>query len=110
LEETAMRAFLAAVLIAGAALPAVAQISGSPNTNTVAGAARACQALEQKTAQDGAGAQFRRLDQLPPGLLEHAVLRTIAGCPVREVRYQGRTYYLQPSIPRMEPLGPPPAK
>jgi hypothetical protein len=103
-----MRAFMAALVIAGAALPAAAQTQ-TPNAATVAQATAACKALEQKTAHEGA-VQFRRLDQLPPGVLEHAVLRTVAGCPVREVRYRGQTYYVSPSIPKFQTLTPDPAK
>jgi hypothetical protein len=47
------------------------------------------------------GVPFRKLNELPPGLLEHAVWRRVAGCPVREVVYRGQTYYVGPSIPRI---------
>ncbi len=38
--------------------------------------------------------RFKRLGDLPSGVLEHAVLRAIDGCPVREVLYQGRAVWV----------------
>ena len=68
-----------------------------------------CQTLAQKTA-DRFGARFKRLDQLPWGLVEHAVLRSVGGCPVREVVYQGQTYWIQPQpvvgLERVAPVSP----
>lgn len=49
---------------------------------------------------------FRRLDQLPWGVMEHAVWRTVDGCPVREIVYQGQTYYLASGNLRVERLDP----
>ena len=66
-----------------------------------AAATAACQRLTQLTvARDGT--PFRKLNELPPGLVEHAVLRTVDGCPVREVHYDNQTYYLYPAIGRLE--------
>jgi hypothetical protein len=66
-----------------------------------------CLGLTQKTA-DARGAKFKRLDQLPWGLVEHAVLRSVGGCPVREVVYQGQVYWVEPASPgrfdRVQPL------
>ena len=49
---------------------------------------------------------FRRLDQLPKGVLEHAVWRTVSGCPVREIVFDGRTYYVTSANPLIERLDP----
>ena len=43
-----------------------------------------------------------KLTELPPGLLEHAVWRTVAGCPVREVVYKGHAYYMCSSVPKLD--------
>ncbi len=68
------------------------------------GAAAACKTLETKTAQVGS-VPLKRLGDLPPGLLEHAVLREVAGCPVREVVYAGQIYYV-PSVVESKTLSP----
>ena len=34
--------------------------------------------------------------------MEHAVLRTIAGCPVGEIVYKGQTYYVHGSNSQLE--------
>jgi hypothetical protein len=41
------------------------------------------------------GLPLTKLNELPPGLVEHAVLRTVNGCPVREVVFAGQTYYIE---------------
>ena len=104
-----MRAFLSALSIAAGAVVAHAALSPTIAATTRPGLlplpAAACAALlSQTVAPDGA--PLRRLDQLPSGLVEHAVLRSVNGCPVREVRYQGRTFYVGPSIPEMKPATP----
>ncbi len=38
--------------------------------------------------------QTKKLGELPPGVEEHAVVRMINGCPVREIVTAGGTYYL----------------
>jgi hypothetical protein len=43
------------------------------------------------------GSALKKLGDLPPGLLEHAVVRIVNGCPVREIVYAGQTYYLDAS-------------
>jgi hypothetical protein len=53
--------------------------------------------LTQTAAPDGT--PFRRLDQLPPEVQEHAVWRTVGGCPVREVVWEGQTYYVGATNP-----------
>ncbi len=66
-----------------------------------------CRTLTQKTA-DSMGAKFKRLDELPWGLIEHAVLRSVGGCPVREVVYQGQTFWVeapQGQLDRANPMG-----
>lgn len=55
----------------------------------------------QATAPDGVK-MFRRLDQLPRGVMEHAVWRTVAGCPVREIVFDGETYYVTSADPKLE--------
>jgi hypothetical protein len=99
---------MTSVLIAGPAVAAVddglvRHPAASPDQ---ASPALACAALQHKVADLGL-AQFKRLDQLPAALLEHAVLRTVEGCPVREVIVQGQVYYTQPSVPERQPVGPP---
>jgi hypothetical protein len=56
--------------------------------------------LTQTAAPDGT--PFRRLDQLPPKIEEHAVWRTVGGCPVREVVWEGQTYYVGSSNPVLD--------
>jgi hypothetical protein len=56
--------------------------------------------LTQTAAPDGT--PFRRLDQLPAKIEEHAVWRTVGGCPVREVVWQGQTYYVGSSNPVLD--------
>jgi hypothetical protein len=57
--------------------------------------------MTQKTVAPD-GVPFFKLNELPPGIAEHAVWRTVAGCPVREIVYRGQPYYIGPSIPRLE--------
>ena len=52
------------------------------------------------------GAPITKLGDLPPALEEHAVLRTIHGCPVREIVSGGRTYYLDAPTGGLERLNP----
>jgi hypothetical protein len=56
--------------------------------------------LTQTAAPDGT--PFRRLDQLPPAVEEHAVWRTVGGCPVREVVWDGQVYYVGSSNPVLD--------
>jgi hypothetical protein len=65
-----------------------------------------CAKLDTQTVAPDGVPMFRRLDRLPWGVLEHAVWRTVAGCPVREIVYDGRTYYLASANPRIERLDP----
>jgi hypothetical protein len=52
------------------------------------------------------GSTIKKLGDLPPGLEEHAVLRMVNGCPVREIVYAGQTYYLDASPGALERLDP----
>jgi hypothetical protein len=55
--------------------------------------APACAKLETQTVAPD-GVPFRKLNELPQAAVEHAVWRTVSGCPVREVKWQGQTYYV----------------
>ena len=102
-----MRAILTALTLTALAAPALAAVDTLPRTSgsiLQPGPLKSCQALAEKTAQGGHGPMLKRLDQLPPSLAEHAVLRTIQGCPVREVVYEGRTVWIQPSAPTIQTL------
>jgi hypothetical protein len=66
---------------------------------------QACAKLAEKTVAPD-GVPLKKLGELPPGLLEHAVLRTVNGCPVREIVFAGQTYYLQGSSPQIERVDP----
>jgi hypothetical protein len=67
--------------------------------------ARDCSQFAVKTAWSNGG-KATKLADLPPGLLEHAVLRSIHGCPVREIMYAGGTYYLGVPDTGVEPVSP----
>ena len=94
-----MKAFLFAVLLSSAAISARAEsILDKIGPGSAAGReAQACNALQIQTSGP-AKAPFKRLGDLPPGFLQHAVLRTVEGCPVLEVVMHGQIYYA-PSIP-----------
>ena len=53
-----------------------------------------------------AGAPVRKLGDLPPGLEEHAVVRLVNGCPVREIVSGGRTYYLDMPVATLDRIDP----
>jgi hypothetical protein len=53
--------------------------------------------LTQTVAPDGT--RIKKLNELPPAIEEHAVWRKVSGCPVREVVWEGQTYYLGSSDP-----------
>lgn len=65
-----------------------------------------CAKLDAQTVAPDGVRMFRRLDQLPKGVLEHAVWRTVAGCPVREIVFDGQTYYVTSANPQLERLDP----
>lgn len=105
-----MRALLFAVLassLAGGAM-ADAPTDFKVYTNRTLGPdpTAACAKLTTQTAAPDGVRLFKRLDQLPWAVLEHAVLRTVAGCPVREIVYEGQTWYVATGIPRAERLDP----
>ena len=63
---------------------------------------KACAALAQLTVAPDGTPMLYKLTELPPGITEHAVWRTVEGCPVREVVYKGRAYYMGSSIPKLD--------
>ncbi len=60
----------------------------------------ACARLTTQTVAPD-GIPLRKLGDLPGAIMEHAVWRTVAGCPVREIVYEGQTYYVDGPIPRV---------
>lgn len=56
--------------------------------------------LTQTVAPDGT--PFKKLGELPEAVQEHAVWRKVGGCPVREVVWQGQTYYVGSSMPTVQ--------
>jgi hypothetical protein len=93
------------VLPLGAPLPPGAILSGSAQ-RLYAGA------LCQKKAVPTSGPQhltlegLKKLGDLPPGLLEHAVNRLVNGCPVREIVMGGQTYYLVMPVATLDRVDP----
>jgi hypothetical protein len=81
-----------------------AAVAGAPASRTITTfvtkgeAAPACaRLLTQTVAPDGV--PFKKLGELPEAVQEHAVWRTVSGCPVREVVWRGQTYYVGGSEP-----------
>jgi hypothetical protein len=66
----------------------------------------ACANLSQLTVAPDGTPLLKRLDQLPRGVMEHAVWRTVGGCPVREIVFGGQTYYMASTNPQLERLDP----
>lgn len=99
------KSFRSFVLPSGAALPPGAVLTGSPQ-QLYAGALcqkKAIQTLGPKVlTPDG----LKKLGDLPPGLLEHAVNRLVNGCPVREIVFGGQTYYLDMPVAKLERADP----
>ncbi len=60
----------------------------------------ACAKLENQTVAPDGVRIFKKLNELPWGVQEHAVWRTVGGCPVREIVFGGQTYYLASGNPR----------
>jgi hypothetical protein len=48
------------------------------------------------------GLPLTKLGDLPPAVEEHAIVRMVNGCPVREVVYNGQTYYLDAPLGGLE--------
>jgi len=93
------------VLPAGAPLPPGAVLVGSPQ-QLYAGQLcqrKAVQTLGPKFLTPG---DLKKLGDLPPGLLEHAVNRLVNGCPVREIVFGGQTYYLDMPVATLERVDP----
>jgi hypothetical protein len=67
---------------------------------------KACARLATQTVAPDGVPLLKRLDQLPWAMLEHAVWRTVGGCPVREIVFGGQTYYMTSASPRIERLDP----
>jgi hypothetical protein len=65
----------------------------------------ACAKLATRTVAPD-GIPLRKLGELPGAIMEHAVWRTVAGCPVREVVYKGQTYYVTSATPKVEKIEP----
>ena len=61
----------------------------------------ACAKLATQTVAPD-GVPLRKLGDLPGAIMEHAVWRRIAGCPVREIVYNGETYYVGGTNPKLE--------
>jgi len=77
---------------------------GSPVVNF--DAPPACAKLDSQTVAPDGVPMLKRLDQLPRAALEHAVWRTVGGCPVREIVFGGQTWYVTSANPRLERLDP----
>jgi hypothetical protein len=101
-EETVM-SVLSVLLIAAAAGPVDLPMLQAPLLHPPIAAA--CVRFAGKTAGPG-GAPFKRLGDLPPAQLEHAVLRSIGGCPVREIVYPGGVRYVPDGRPAIRPAAP----
>jgi len=66
----------------------------------------ACAKLDSQTVAPDGVRIFKKLNELPWGVMEHAVWRTVGGCPVREIVFGGETYYLASGNPQIERLDP----
>jgi hypothetical protein len=67
----------------------LAAMPGAQSPLTALDAPPACaNGLVRNTADDGS-AQVRKLGELPPAVLMHAVLREAGGCDLAEVRFAG---------------------
>jgi|SRR6185312_14753169 len=78
----------------------------APNQYIQAPPAPACSKFTTQTVAPDGVRFFKRLDQLPWGVMEHAVWRLVDGCPVREIVFGGQTYYVASSSPQIERLDP----
>ena len=91
---------LAASSLAGSAM-AVPEVMSSANP-AAPQIPVACAALETRTVAPDGVPLFKRLDQLPDAVRERAIWRTVDGCPVREIRYEGQTWYLVSAKPTLD--------
>ena len=88
-------------LLLAAALAGAPAFTAPGSQNVAKAAEAACASLTTQTVAPN-GVPFRKLNELPWGVVEHAVWRKVEGCPVREVVYKGKTYYVQSSMPKLE--------
>ncbi len=97
-----MKAFLLALAASSVASSAMAvpEVMSSPSPAAPQIPA-ACAALETRTVAPDGVPLFKRLDQLPDAVRERAVWRNVGGCPVREIRYQGQTWYVISAKPTL---------
>jgi hypothetical protein len=65
-----------------------------------------CNRPATRALDPGGHNTIQKLGDLPPGVEEHAVLRMINGCPVREIVYAGQTYYLDAPTGGLERVNP----
>jgi hypothetical protein len=87
-------------LLAALAAATTVVAPGSAADTDEGAAFSACRDLAAH-ADDLGPMKFRRLSELPPGVLVHAVYRMVQGCPVAEVLVKGERYYV-PSVVRRE--------
>jgi hypothetical protein len=105
----AAAAAMSVVIPPGGALPPDAHFPDAatlPLLQRNALAAGACAKLDTQTVAPDGVRIFKKLNELPWGVMEHAVWRTVSGCPVREIVFRGETYYLAAGTPRVERLNP----
>ena len=101
---------VAAVLTAGLAASTIGPPPVGTLRNALAGPPRVCDPAQLQQAAGFEPSALRRLDQLPAGSLQMAVVKTVAGCSVTVVRHEGRSYWILPPNPQAErreitPLG-----
>ena len=106
-----MKALLFALAVSSLAGGALADahtdfVKPYPNRTLGPAPVAACAKFATQTVAPDGVPFYRRLDRLPWGVLEHAVLRTVGGCPVREIVMGGETYYLAAGTPQIERLDP----
>ena len=100
-----MIAFLMAATMGAAALPATtapADVAPTFKFRTLGPQLPATCVSGAVTTLGPNGAPIMKLNELPPGVLEHAVWRMVNGCPVREVLFAGQTYYIEGASPQLE--------
>src|SRR6516164_3807520 len=95
---------MSVVIPSGGALPPDAHFPDAvtlPLLQRNALAASACAKLNTQTVAPDGVRIFKKLNELPWGVMEHAVWRTVSGCPVREIVFDGQTYYLVSGNPQV---------
>jgi hypothetical protein len=96
------RLTLAALLLVAGAASAAEPVRRTPPGEAMASANSACRRLQASAAANPERLTLKRLADLPPGALQRAVLRRIGGCPVLEVKLDGRFVYV-PSVRDVQP-------